>query len=86
MLITSIIGLLAGIVAVSLAGFLSARGAARRRDGVKKAYLAGSQSVQIRPAGHYQEASRNRDNPEAMKTAAGGKANEGFPLVSTGSR
>lgn len=85
-MLTSIVGLLAGIVAVSLAGFLSARGAAQLRRRTKQPTRLSRQTVEIRPARRDQESSGNRENPEAMKSAASGKTNDGFPLASTGSR
>ncbi len=86
MLTTTIIGLLAGIAAVSLAGFLSARGAAQRRGKTKRATLAGRETVEVSPVRRDQESSGNRDNPDAMKTVAAGSSNDAFPLTSTRSR
>ena len=86
MLATSIIWFLVGIAAVALAGIISVRGVAQNRKKSEQAAHGHRRTDENRPTKSYEEANRNRENPEAMKTAAGGRANERFPFVRTGSR
>lgn len=85
MLITAIIGLVAGIVVVSILGLWSARTAARGKSRASQTTGATSELVVNKMRKMTNDASRdlNKDNPEAMKMAEGGDTKNEFLVQST---